>query len=348
MLRRIPAKLLVCLAVLLSTFFVATSWAAAAEQPTELALKPSNTGSSPVPMADAARSRDRARSKSAMGCVPGPVWGYPPTPIVKVKPGVMSALPMFPETIFPSRRASQWEMSGQVLFARLRGKVQMNCYPYCYGGSWGMGQDIGFTDFLGLPVHQAVGEFNVRYQFRPNWALRYSILGLEMNGSGGTDNYYWYGYGQGMQTKWNHYYHRLGLMYDAVRTPRAKVSVFADWVHTDDRLSMNSPYYGTYLGAQSYNKNGDSAMVGMEFQRAIRSYANRSTLSLDCKAGGMFLDNVEGWDVQAGARYSVPLNCGRSGYAKGGYRYVEIKKSESNIAFNHALEGGFMEFGFIF
>ncbi len=206
---------------------------------------------------------------------------------------------------------------------------------------------MGFTDTLGLPVHPVVGEFGVRYQFRPNWALRYSVLGFELNGSGGTDNL-WSGWGQGMNSKWTHYYHRLGLMYDAVRTHKAKVSIFADWVHTDDRLSMNSPWSGAYYGAQTYSKNGDSAMVGIELQRSLKSYANGSALSLDCKAGGMFLDDVEGWDVQGGARYSVPLNCGRWGYAKGGYRYVEIKKSRSDLLFSHALEGGFMEFGFIF
>ena len=51
---------------------------------------------------------------------------------------------------------------------------------------------------------------------------------------------------------------------------------------------------------------------------------------------------------QAGARYSIPLNCGRWGYFKGGYRSVDIKKGEPKLVFNQALEGGFMEFGFIF
>ncbi len=347
MLRRIPATLLVYLAILLALLFVATtSPAATPDQSTEIALKPGMTGGPPPSEGIAPKSRVRA--KRPMECMPGPVWMYPPAqPIYKVKPG---AFPVMPQLMFPAARQSQWEMSGQVLFARLRGKAQFGCFPWCAGGGWsgwGTSQDIGFTDVLGLPVHPVVGEFGVRYQFRPNWAFRYSVLGFELNGSGGTDNLF-FGWGQGMNSKWTHYYHRLGLMYDAVRTPKAKVSVFADWVHTDDRLSMNSPWTGGFLGAQTYSKNGDSAMVGVEIQRSLRTYANRSSLSLDCKAGGMFLDNVEGWDVQAGARYSVPLNCGRSGYAKGGYRYVEIKKSQSDLLFSHALEGGFMEFGFIF
>jgi hypothetical protein len=88
--------------------------------------------------------------------------------------------------------------------------------------------------------------------------------------------------------------------------------------------------------------------VGLELQRCIKTAANGGTFSFDHKAGVIFLDDVEGWDVQAGARYSIPLNYGRWGYMKGGYRYVEIKKSQSDYAFKHALEGGYMEFGFIF
>ena len=45
--------------------------------------------------------------------------------------------------------------------------------------------------------------------------------------------------GYGMNVKWNHYYHRLGLIYDALRNCKAKVSVFADWVHTDDTVTVN-------------------------------------------------------------------------------------------------------------
>jgi len=50
---------------------------------------------------------------------------------------------------------------------------------------------------LGIPDHGAVGSFSLGYRFRPNWAIRYSIMPMELNGSGGTGQNYWYGYGQG-------------------------------------------------------------------------------------------------------------------------------------------------------
>jgi hypothetical protein len=252
----------------------------------------------------------------------------------------------------------QWEMEAGVIFARLRGKVTCNpnawatgfgsglCTLLQFTGGFAWNQDIDFTGALGLPVHQTVGSFSARYQFRPNWAFRYSVLGFEANSSGMGDN--WWAFGFGLNTKWNHYYHRLGIIYDAVRNYKARLSVFADWVHTDDTITINSSVYTSYYGTPKWGKNGDSMIAGLELQRCIRAFANGGTLSLDCRAGGIFLDNVAGSDLEAGARYSIPLNCGRSGYVKGGYRVVDIKKSQSDFAFNQALEGGFMSFGFIF
>jgi hypothetical protein len=42
------------------------------------------------------------------------------------------------------------------------------------------------------------------------------------------------------------------------------------------------------------------------------------------------------------------MNSGRSGYVKAGYRLVELKKAQNDYLLNNALEGGYMEFGFIF
>jgi hypothetical protein len=89
-------------------------------------------------------------------------------------------------------------------------------------------------------------------------------------------------------------------------------------------------------------------MAGMEFQRCFKTAPNGGTLSWDCKAGGIFLDDTVGGDVEAGARYSIPLNCGRSGYVKGGYRFVDLKKTQYDFVFKNTLSGGFIEGGFIF
>ena len=371
MLRRIPATLLVYLVILLPTLFVAASWAATPDESMEILLKPSPTSSSPMPAVNEAKPRYSKRTRHALAygpnvaavyapgptacCGPSPAAMFPLPYVTKVKRAGWVGFPVVPDCILPAPHTGQWEMSAQVIFARMRGKVaNPNNTYYGYGGGgffgllltgYGYNQEINFTDVLGLPVHLPVWEFSARYQFRPHWSFRYSVLGFEATSSGMGDVYYLAGYG--LNSKWNHYYHRLGLIYDALRNCKAKVSVFADWVHSDDTISVNCSVCGTY-GTQKWGKNGDSMIAGLEFQRCVRTFANGGTFSLDCRAGGIFLDNVEGSDLSAGARYSVPLNCGRWGYVKGGYRSVEIKKGESNLVFNQALEGGFMEFGFIF
>ncbi|MFZ5864435.1 MAG: hypothetical protein ACOYXY_00995, partial [Thermodesulfobacteriota bacterium] len=70
--------------------------------------------------------------------------------------------------------------------------------------------------------------------------------------------------------------------------------------------------------------------------------------SCDFKGGVIFLDDVEGWDIQVGMRYSIPLNCGRSGYVSGGYKFVDYKKSEQNLIWENTFEGGYLEMGLVF
>jgi hypothetical protein len=251
----------------------------------------------------------------------------------------------------------QWDMSAGVIFARLRGKIAWPRYPwggYGYGGWYGTTNETDFTDGLQLPAHVAVPTWSVKYQFRPNWAVRYTGLGFEANGGGqptgylmfGPSQQYAYGYGQSVSSKYQHAYHRLGLMYDALKSCQATVKIFADWVHAEDRIEVSS-----CVGCNQssiFSKTTDAAATGIEFQKCLKTARNGGTLSCDWKAGAIFLDNVEGWDVQAGAQYAIPMNCGRSGYVKAGYRLVELKKGQNDFLLADAVEGGFMEFGFIF
>jgi len=226
-------------------------------------------------------------------------------------------------------------------------------YNNYYAGWWGWENGTGFTDQLQLPGHLAIPTWSARYQFRPTWAVRYQGLGFETNGGGQVQDYFTFGpwwqifsFGQNITTKWAHGYHRAGLVYDAIKNCRTSVSVFADWVHSEDKITAGCPSCGYYSAI--FSKSADMAMAGLEWQRCIKTAANGGTLSWDCRAGGMFLDNAEGWDVQAGARYTIPLNSGRWGYVKGGYRLVELKKSQDDFMIKHALEGGYLEAGFIF
>ena len=126
-----------------------------------------------------------------------------------------------------------------------------------------------------------------------------------------------------------------------------KMSVFADWVHVDDRVDVTCTVCG--LSNSTFSKSTDSAMVGLEVQRCMVTTRNGGTFSCDYKAGVIFGDDVEGYDLEAGGRYSIPLNrAGRWGYVKGGYRAVQLKKSQNDYLLKNTLEGGFVEFGFIF
>ncbi len=350
MLRRIPVTPLVCLVILVSAVFATSVNAAGPNEPLEVLLKPDNSTLTPV--VQTARSRNtisRHSSKQA-------VWVCPPPPmgITKVKAIPACAPPMpFNMCILPQPRAGQWDMSAQVFFARSRGKIQWPRQSWYY--SYGWNQDVDFNDQLGLPAHQVLAQFTAKYQFRPNWAIRGSLIRSDFNGDGGGQSWnnwgfyfgnQWFTNTWGINTKWEHGYYRLGLVYDAVKNCRAAVSIYADWVHTDDKIGVNCSYCGYQTSV--FSKGGDSAMVGLELQKCLATTRNGGTFSLDNKAGVIFFDNVEGWDVQAGAKYSVPLNYGRWGYMKGGYRLIDLKKSQPDLIFNHALEGGFMEFGFIF
>jgi hypothetical protein len=356
MLRRIPYTLLVCLAILLLTIISTASWAASPEQSAQMLLAPDRSSPPPAPQSQQAKPRLIKALKT--GSVPAILACPPPSGITKIKPVYGLLYGALPACILPAPLPGQWEIGAQVFFARVTGKVQWPRYSPNFYGYAGQGGDdwlaADFSDSLILPKHAAVVEIKARYQFKPNWAVRYSVIPFELTGGGMPDFSRQFVFGTFLftsalpvQTKWQHAYHRVGLVYDAIRTCTSKVSVFADWVHVDDRIDVNcSPCSNLQ---QTFSKNTDSSMVGLEVQRCLATTSKGGTFSCDYKAGAIFLDDVEGWDVELGGRYSIPLNnATRWGYMKGGYRLVSLKKSQSDYLLKDSLEGGFMELGFIF
>jgi len=205
-----------------------------------------------------------------------------------------------------------------------------------------------------LPKHPIIATGSLSYHFRPNWAVRYTVIGSEVTGNGQPTDYFWFGnvyiywnpY-QSLNSKWRFAYHRVGLVYDAVKSCTAKISVFADWLHTDDRIDVNCYYCGNQ--SVSFSKSGDSMVAGMEIERCVKTLPNGGTFTCGAKAGGIFLDDTEGVDLEAAAKYSIPMgNFNRWGYVKGGYRLVNLKKGQTDYLFNRTLQGGFVEMGFIF
>lgn len=352
MVRRKQYTLLVCLALLISAVFLAPAWAAQSEESAEKNIKKSQVSAQGA-VADA---KPKVITKVKPATLPPPcAYTFAQPGISKVKPGSMLSYPaeaQFMDRSLLALAASKWDISGGVLFARLRGNIAWPRFP-SWGGFGNVTNETDFTDGLALPGHLAVPTWNVTYQFRPNWAVRYSGLAFEANGGGqpsGTLSFgpwqQFSGFGQNIQSKYQHGYHRVGILYDAVKNYRTSIKVFADWVHADDKISVIA---STGVGQTSvFSKSTDVAMAGIEFQRHLKTTANWGAFSCECKAGAMFLDDVEGWDAQAAAQYTIPLNNGRAGYLKGGYRLVAMKKTQNDFLLKNTLEGGFMELGFIF
>lgn len=356
MLRRIPYTLLICLVFCVSIFTSQTTWAAGPDESLELLLKP-NQG---PPVAAPAVGGTKTRRATKVTTIPTTVNCLPPAPagISKVKASVSGPVqgPIGPiSPILPAPKMGQWEMSIQFIFANTRGSIAWPRYSPLFLGILGWENNADFNGDLKLPSYKVWPQFTASYHFRPNWAVRYTVLGNELQGGGWIDTYFLFGnpynpfilFGQMANTKWIHTYQRVGLVYDAIRTCSAKVSVFADWVHTDERIEANCSFCGPFFNSV-WSNSINAAIAGLEFQRAIKTAWNGGTLSWDCKGGGIFLDDTEGWDVEVGARYSIPLNCGRAGYVKGGYRLVQLKKTQYDFLFKSNIEGGFIEGGFIF
>jgi hypothetical protein len=353
MLRRRPFTLLVCLTIFLSTIFLNASWAVGPDGSMEELLKANQAGSTQAPVSHKAKSR-HASAKSIV-VPPGPYLGQPlPAAIAKVKPLV--GLPNYAAApcVLPKPRVGQWEMGAQVFFATTRGTIGWPRYSQFTWGWSGNENKADFNDDLDLPRHATWLDLSARYQFRPTWSFKYAVLFNQLSGGGQPQNYFMFGnqwgaylgFGNNINSKWQHAYHRLSLGYDAIKSCTATVSVEAGWVHTDDRIDLGCSSCGSLT--QSFSKGGDSAMVSIGLQNCIKIARNGGILSCYNKGSAIFLDDVEGWDVQLGGRYSIPLNCGRSGYVKGGYRFVGLKKQQQDLLFTSNLEGGFIEGGLIF
>ncbi len=371
--RRIPYTLLVCLVLLMSTAWLAPIWAAQVVDSPDKILKEPQAGSTGTPADVKTKVVTKVKHRTRFY----PICNYPyyNSGITKVKPtctypyynsGITKVKPTctYPYTTapryvsgaFPAMGIGRWEISGGVLFASLRGSIAWPRYAGAYGnygGYYGNTNEANFSDALQLPGHLAVPTWSIKYMFRPNWAARYSGLAFEAKGGGQPSQYVmfgpnqqFYGIGQSVQSKYQHGYHRVGLVYDAIRRYGSTVRVFADWVHVDDRIELLA---SNYTGQVAVFSNGtDAAITGLELQKYVKSSANGATLSWDCRAGAIFLDDVQGVDAQAGAQYTIPLNAGRTGFVRAGYRIVQLQKAPSSFLLKDELQGGYMEMGFIF
>jgi hypothetical protein len=335
MLRRTLYTLLVCL--LYSMMVFATDSAAYSIRQA-VAEPPADRAATPKP-----DIKDRAKVKA------GKIQKVRPIYMVQPEFVPMGLQPM--ESYLPVARTKGWEADAEVIFARIKGKIRLSNSNWGWGwGGWGYSPDQDLNGDWGIPEHGAVGSFSLSYKFRPKWSLRYSIMPMELNGSGGSGQNYWYGgYGQGTQVKWQRLYHRAGLVYDPILTYRARVGVFADYVRLDEKLSFGGTAWSGWGSGASFDHQLNMGMAGLEFDRCLKIARFSETLSLECRAGVAFLDEAVGSDIMAGLKYTIPMGKGRWGSLGGGYRYVNFKKGYNEFKqIDTSVEGGYLKMAFMF
>ena len=287
------------------------------------------------------------------------IYKVKPRSIAKVRPAYgrcdpasLGAYQTKPFCILPIGRPKGWEMNAEAFFARIKGKVRYarGNTGYGYGVWWQNTYDVDLNDDMGVPEHGVIPEFTATYRFRPNWALRYSIMPMMVENTSNPNRSFVFGSNnftniQNGRVKWERLMQHMGIVYDAKKTHKSRISIFTDFVRIDDKLT----YINIGCCGDTWDEDMNMAMAGLEFEKCLRTGKKRNTLSLLCKAGVAFLDDAVGADVMTGLKYSIPLNKGRWGYVKGGYRYVTYKKGYSDVKLlDTAMEGASIQMGFIF
>ncbi len=326
---RKPRTLLVYLVFLVSVFALdAQAWnfkVAAAPDRQEDLFSPSTAQNKPI---------EKVKTKQIVKCKPA--FSVPTLGQAYV-----------PSCFLPQEKQRSWKFEAEALFARVKGHVK-----YSTGSaSYFLWQDeIDLNSDLGLPDHAVLGTFSATYKFRPQWGVRYSIMPFALDGSGTIGRNFTFGNssfttGQPSRVKWERLYQRIGLVYDPVQTAKARIGIFADYVRIDDKLSA---YQGGCC-SDVMNNDLNMGMAGIEYERCLKTTANCNTLSFECRAGVAFLDEAFGSDISSALKYSIPMNNGRWGFVKGGYRYMTFKKKYSDVrSFDTAMDGGFVQMGFLF
>ncbi|MFH1116703.1 MAG: hypothetical protein V1792_22535, partial [Pseudomonadota bacterium] len=262
-----------------------------------------------------------ATSHAAMVPVKKFIYKVKPKDIVKCRPQaaydptMQQPYPAGRLCILPISRPKGWEINAEALFARIKGRVRYMRGNYAYGWSYQYANDVDLNNDLGVPEHGVVPEFSATYRFRPNWALRYSIMPMSLENTTNSNRSFVFGSDQfntyqNAKVKWERLVQHAGIVYDPVKTYRSRISIFTDYVRIDDKLSFINPG----CCGDTWDEAMNMGMAGLEFEKCLRTGNRFNTLSLVCKAGIGFLDEALGSDVMTGLKYSIPLNNGRWGY----------------------------------
>ena len=224
----------------------------------------------------------------------------------------------------------QFELSTQVFFARTKGTVR---WPAQVLGLPATEMDL--NDDLGIPSHQVLLEYSAAFQFRPHWAVFYSVMPIRLEGSTTAKRNLYFGsflipFGTPLNTKWDFLYQRVGLLYQPIVSCSAIVSIYNVWLFNDQKLQV-ADNVCPVIPCTTVDRTRNMVMSGIEIQKCIRTLCNGGTLSCDNRVGVGWLDGTFALDVQAGFRFSVPMNCGRWGFARGGYRLLNFTENRNDL-----------------
>lgn len=282
----------------------------------------------------------------------------PSNRIMKCKPQFMGAASVVSsglwgfrsDCVLPMSQHKGWEANADVFFARIKGKARFATGAFGTFGAFGVIDDIDLNSDLGVPDHGVMGAYSIAYRFRPNWRVRYSIMPMTMNGSGQPGRSVVWGNttfstSQNLSVKWKRLQQSVVLAYDPIMAGSSRLSVIGGYLRINERLAVFQP--GCCGSAMDNDLN--MGLAAFEFEKCLKQTRTCNTLSLQCGAGVAFGDDGFGSDLSTGLKYSIPLNSGRWGYVKGGYRFMSYKKKYSDVkAFDTAMEGGFLQMGVVF
>lgn len=275
----------------------------------------------------------------------------PPKPIVKCK-GPVCALPapmcapLPPPCILPKRMPGQWEVSAKLFYARIGGTVS---WPATVNGL--PASELDLNDDLGVSKHEYIAEYTARYQLRCNWSIYYSVMPYEMDDSTFTNRQLNFAIwnipaGSYIKTHWQNFYQKVGLEYQAINTCALQVSVSGGWLFHDQSVRADCDICGGR--GVPVDRTRNMAYSGIEVRKCIKTMCNGATLSCFNRIDLAWLDDTFGYDLQTSLQFSVPMNCGRWGYARSGYRWIDFREDRDDLRLDTHLDGWFIEAGLIF
>jgi len=314
-----------------------------------------------VALADSTPTDDEGAAGARLDGPPGyksiaKVRATEPTPL-KVKPwgGIMSGfgglsrynpITWGPECYLPAPAKGQFLLGPKVTFARIRGDVRKGADLLAVTPS-----TVNFEDHLGFSRSgKPIWSFEAFYQLRPRWGIRYSFTPMLMEATGTPKTSFTF-MNQSfaaltpINSKWERYEHRAGLVFNISRTSNSMTNFFADWMYVQDKLRIGGTT--ATVSSVTWDSTKSLAVAGLEFDKCLKNYRG-NTLALNLKGGLAFMSDSFGYEGEIGLNYMIPIKTGRFGFVKGGYRFATLKTERAASMFDTTMDGAFIQIGFLF